>query len=222
MKAGRHQIIAEAKDIDQEAARVISDKIERSPEENIMLHKYHLRTIYNWTDEITPGWVRQYDDPATIKQYRSLRAIVDKGLEVIRQSEVSRFETNSNNPDDWNKQYHYDKHRVANEFITICGFTGIQDTTIVTRNQLVNNIIARKDHINNNYDHTRVMFKLRGKKPIVTQQNIRPVIDYINSVLAIQYGIKISVEGKGKLSSQRFKIKHHHPLDESLRPKKLH
>ena len=72
-----------------------------------------------------------------------------------------------------------------------------------------------------NYDHTRMMFKLRGKKPIVTQQNIRPVIDYINSVLAIQYGIKISAQGKGKVKDQKFMIKHHHPFDESLRPKKI-
>src|SRR5688572_17402699 len=93
------------------------------------------------------------------------------------------------------------------------------DKKIITRNQLLTSINLYAKKLDGDFDHVRTMFKLRGKKPVFTANKIERPMKYINSVLMVMYGVKISMEGNGRQNRNQFLITHKHPFDGEFNPR---
>lgn len=226
----KHQAIVDAPEVDHEGDEYekLRDKVEKTPEDEARLHADYLRRVYNIKKEdMTVDWCKRYDNPQTIGRYLAIDAVVGyrqpdivnpeptDPAELYKRRLAERKVIDEHNwkqfggrPSDLDRAYHFEKHRIAHEFLVACGFDTLHDTSIILKDQLEANILARAEYFNSTFDHVRATFRTRGKKPDFHIGNLNSILGYINSVLTSQYDIRIGIESRSRNQRNNYMIFH--------------
>jgi hypothetical protein len=217
-KEERRQTIAQAEDIDDSRAETIAKKeSESSAAERTQLYKHKLARWYGVDQaDICAEWLETYDNPNHRAWHRNLCDITTLGLAGIHAADRERATELADNPDVWNKRWRSEHHRIAGALLTACGFEGVMDTTVMSRETLLDSIRQSADELAGAFAYTRDTFKIRGKQPNFAGGMLKPILEYINSVLHHMYGIKVASAdkaNKGKRAQTRFAISHLHQLE---------
>ncbi len=225
----RHEAVARAPLLTDEAAKKLHEKIDLTPDERAQLRKHALVKIYAVDPAIiTTEWCQEYNDPKVIGLYKSLSTInklsdmcdmtsaqkLEEGLREIQKREADLLKETSESPATWNANLYFDRHRIAIEFMRKCGFMSLQDQRVVARDDLERAIRYHSKYFGDTFDHVKATFRTRGKRPDFLKGPLKACLEYINSVLSCQYGVRISTEGKCQgRPTDKYGIRHHHNFD---------
>ncbi len=165
--------------------------------------KYMLRKDYNWDDRpIDLAFLNTYAEPGVRRAFKNRREALQSddiniSLENIRRSTVDPDKINSGN--------RYMKHRIANQFLIRCGFSGILDTNVVPRNELIQNIEECRNDILNDMSMICIVFEDKEK---IAGFDIKPFLEFTNGILETTYGLKIAAKSDKRGERDKFVIKH--------------
>jgi hypothetical protein len=223
----KYEAVVAAADIDDQTARRARENLDLPKGEAAQLHKYYLAKMYDVpTSEITVEWCRQYDTPQAMGWYKSLKVINEVGFEKI-QTQVDeplrpREAAGGERIEGWDTYIRYDRHKVAAELVGICGFGAVNDMKIISREQLTANIRGRADHLAERFEHMHTLFRTRGRRPDFEKGPLKIALEFINSILHQQYGIKIGRRGPSRGDRDQYIISHFHPFQTAgFTPKKI-
>ncbi len=225
----KHQATVNAPEVDHEGDEYekLRDKVDKTPEDDARLHADWLTRVYGVKKEdITVDWCKRYDNPRTIDRYQALDSVAGcrehrgettdmladpaqlylsrlNARKVIDEANWTQF---GGRPSDLDRAFHFEKHRIAHEFLMACGYNTLHDTSIIQKGQLEANILAKAEYFNSTFDHVKATFRTRGGKPNFHVGNIGPILRYINSVLTSQYDIKIAAQSRANRERNNFMI----------------
>jgi Origin of replication binding protein len=239
VKFEERKMIADAEDIDIGSAAVLKESKDRTPQQDVELHRFYSQAPYGWAGLVTVNWLAAYDNERSKNWHKSLNAIAEKdGLENIRKMEQIRqqklFEeeersgnSQTANAHEWNKNYYYDKHRVATGFLNMLGFENVLDELIMPADYIMDAIEENLDQLRADYTHNRVMFGTKEKANSKPLKDFAAALKYINSILYKMYGIHIggikeTADKKNKIPTE-YRIFHLHNLntEDSFMPQNL-
>lgn len=215
LDADEQKNISAAAEISSEHIKDIQKKIaaqiDISAEDYDAYIKFKLRRDYSFGGDITPDFVKIYNNHSTRHNYKMLRAILafdslEKSLAEIQSLERATYLYMIDNPDrvnsDISRVYKYSQHRMAKEILETCGWSSWTDQKFIAETELAAAIHSRETILYNNLTACHASFNIHrpnlfGFKYIydgVTKsdsQYVTDIVKYLNKVIKYMYGIKI-------------------------------
>lgn len=201
--------IANADDIHEETAIEIRTRISSQEdvtcEEKNSLYKFNLRRFYDWgSREIDYNFVSIYNRVDVKRIYRNLESIMagngyEDSLNIIKLRDRAHYE-GANSEDSEismsrliNYNAAYLKHRMAIQFLKICGFKNILYDSERGLNYVYERIEENIELITSQFETINAEYGIKIPRLSLTDtvKNIRALIKLISSILNYMYGTKI-------------------------------
>lgn len=119
-------LIADAKELTKEEDDNIADALSKGldvEQDDMFAHqKYKLRKTYEWTADITPDFVKKYNNRDKKIAFRNLLRIKNNSLDEIRQTDIQIMEDRASEVGELMHKYTYNNHAQALEFCQLLGF----------------------------------------------------------------------------------------------------
>lgn len=205
--ADRGKIVAAA-DITQKEFKILNEQHRKSEAEKYAIQKYLLKVKYK-VDAIDEQFIETYGSQSVSRIYGNLYNILQsdshkKSLENIQKSQRERNKEDNKLP-----AVSYLQHKIAYDFITICGYSGLLDNErVLSRDDLTKNLNSARKQIEDSESTICKVFN--DKIPLKQPWSLDNALNFINGILTSMYGMSITPAKRirGKRLRDSFVLKH--------------
>lgn len=159
---------------------------------------------YIYTGEIAAELRGVYDDDIVKKIYTDLSSI----LRYKTWQESLAYIYDITNSSTGYPSHEYLRHKYAMLLITSCGFSDIEDKSVVSRETLVKSLADNEEAIKKAADG--IYFAFGGKKHMRTGASVHAALQFINYKLEPMYGMKICAVSGNNKDRNSFVIRHNY------------
>lgn len=172
--------------------------------------KYRLRKDYNYSHTIDVKFVEKYHEPKIRRMYKNITRIsacddTSKALEKIKSEELAVYkflmESEKTQNQDLKRMYVFDQHRYALGFLSLCGWTGINDRqyhhSIILGQNITAQIGVYWASIRNACNEFGIKTpSLRFANTLEGLDRVTYLLKPINRILYTMYGVNICAKKK--------------------------